>query len=129
MKQTLTAEELSSLGHSYLACAQAVGNYRYTKTMSKDLNIHLSNLQWTLLNYSDDFYTSSASIVMSDVKKSLAVIKQVTKHINESYHRIRNVQKAIDIATAAITLAAALFSKNLIAIDDALSDLIKEAKS
>ena len=128
MTQPLTSEQLKALGHSYLACAQAVGKYRYTKKLSSEVNKRLSDLQWTLLNYSDDFYTSSASILMKDVKKSLGLVKQITEEINESYHRIRNVQKAIDVATSAITLAAALFSKNLIAIDGALADLVKEWK-
>lgn len=128
MTEALTPDQLTALGHSYLACAQAVGNYRYTKKLSKELNNRLSNLQWTLLNYSDDFYTSSASLLMNDVRKSLVLIKQITKDINESYHRIRNVQKAIDVATSAITLAAALFSKNLVAIDHALAEFVKEWK-
>ena len=128
MTQKLTSEQLTGLGHNFLACAQAVGNYRYTRKISKELNKSLSDLHWTLLNYSDDFYTASATIFMNDAKKSLQLIRQITKDINETYHRIRDVQKAIDIATAAITLAAALFSKNLIAVDEALSDLIKESK-
>ena len=129
MTQTLTSEQLTLLGHSYLACAQAVGNFRYTKKLSKEINNRLSDLQWTLLNYSDDFYSASATILMDDVKKSLTIINQVTKNINAGYHRIRNVQKAIDIATSAVTLAAALFSRNLIAIEDALSNLAQEWKN
>lgn len=129
MTATLTPEQLTTLGQNYLACAQAVGHYRYTKKLGRDDNKRLSDLQWTLLNYSDDFYTASATIIMNDVKKSLSIIRQVTREINETYNRIRNVQKAIDVATSAITLAAALFSKNPLAINDALNDLLKEWKS
>ena len=126
MMQQLTPEQLTSLGHSFLACAQAVGNYRYAKKIPAESNKKLSDLQWTLLNYSDDFYTASARIILTEAKASLSIIKSITRDINESYHRIRNVQKAIDIATAATTLAAALFSKNLLAIDDAISNLKKK---
>jgi len=126
MKQNLSPEQLTALGHHFLACAQAVGNYRYSRKLSKEMNKEFSDLQWTLLNYSDDFYTASASLLMNDVKKSLLLIKQISTKMNESYHRIRNVQKAIDIATVAITLGAALFSKSPTAIDEALKKFVVE---
>lgn len=129
MTQQLTSKQLTSLGHNFLACAQAVGNFRYSKKLSGEINKKLSDIQWTLLNYSDDFYAASASVVMNDVKSSLGIIQQLTQNMNESFLRIRKIQKAIDVATAAVTLGAALFSKSPKAIDDALIKLVGEWSS
>ncbi len=126
MTEPLKPEQLTTLGHNFLAFAQAVGNYRYAKKLSPEIDKKLSDIHWTLLNYSDDFYTASACILLVDTRKSLLSIKQIIKEMNENYLRIRNVQKAIDVAAALATLGAALFSKSPQAIDAAIGKLVKE---
>jgi hypothetical protein len=122
----LTQKQLEELGHQFLALAQAVGNFRYTKKLSRQANKNLSDLHWTLLNYSDDLYTASAKIALSNVDKSLEKIAVITRGMHRSLAQIKYVQKAIDVATAAATLGATLFSKNILAINEALDKLVKE---
>lgn len=128
---TLTAEQLTSLGDSFLAFAQAVGNYRmeHRSSLSKSENKKIRDLHWELLEYADRFYTNAAKGVIYDVENSLKQIRNVTGQINKTYQRLESIQKAIDIAAAGITLAAAIFKKDPLAADGALSDLIKTWKT
>ncbi|MBE7169431.1 MAG: hypothetical protein INR73_02510 [Williamsia sp.] len=125
---TLDARQLNELANSFLAFAQAVGDYRYENTLTPAENRELSDLQWTLLNYSDDLFTTSAVLVMNDVADSLATIDEITKDINKTYRKLRNIQKAINVAGAAVTLGAALFSKNPQAVGKAIGGLVKTWK-
>ncbi len=124
----LSARHLTELGDCFLAIAQSVGNYRMENRilLSKSQNQLIKDLHWSLLNYADDFYTTSAKLVMDEVQESLYRIKQVSTKINTTYQRLKNFQKAIDIAAAAITLGASIFSKNPMAINDAITKFAGE---
>lgn len=121
----LTSAQLTILGDQYLAIAQAVGNYRMENRtlLSKSQNQKIKELHWSLLNYADDFFTGSAKLVMDDIKNSLDRVREITVDINKTYRKLQNFQKAIDIAASAVTVAAAIFSKNPIAIYNAIKDL------
>ena len=123
---TLKPGELATLGDHFLALAQSVGNYRMDNRslLSRVENQQIKDLHWTLLNYADDFYTTSAKLVMDDIQPSLERIGQITARINRSYRRLQHFQKAIDIATAAVTLAASIFSKNPVRITEAIYEFI-----
>ena len=122
---TLTSKQLTQLGDSYLAFAQAVGNYRmqHRAGMTKQQNEKISALHHELLDQADQFYTSSAKFIMDDVKVSLEKIKDITSHINESYSKLKKIQKAIDIAAAAVNLGGSLLSKDPAAVIKAMKAL------
>jgi molecular chaperone GrpE (heat shock protein) len=123
---TLTSQQLTELGNNFLAFAQAVENYRIENsgTLTKAQNQQIKDFHETLLNYADDLYATSAKVVVNDVQSSLDTIKNVTTQINQTYHNLRKVQKAIDVAAAGVTLGAAIFNKNPQAIGDAISGLV-----
>lgn len=122
----LTYQQLTDLGDSFLAFAQAVGNYRMKNnaSLSKSQNQQIKDFHWTLLKYADDLYTTSAKLIMDDIQTSLDTIKDVTGQIIETYHNLQTVQKAINIAAAGVTLGAAIFSKNPLAIVDSITELV-----
>ncbi|HWJ28436.1 MAG TPA: hypothetical protein VNS32_17955 [Flavisolibacter sp.] len=122
----LTSQQLSQLGDNFLVFAQAVGNYRIENsgTLTKAQNQQIKDFHWTLLNYADDLFTTSAKVIVNDVQSSLDTIKNVTSQINQTYHNLTKVQKAINVAAAGVTLGAAIFSKNPQAIGDAISELL-----
>ncbi|PUZ27782.1 hypothetical protein GA0116948_10699 [Chitinophaga costaii] len=123
---SLTAKQLTELANDFLGMAQSVGDYRYLHfgKLTKAQNKQFSDLHWSLLNYADDLFTQSATLVMDDVENALAQIKTISQEMTVSYKQLTKVQKAIDIATAAVTLGAAIFSKNPLAIIDAADALI-----
>jgi hypothetical protein len=122
----LTSQQLTELGDSFLVFAQAVGNYRMENsgTLSQSQNQRIKDFHWTLLNYADDLFTTSANLIMDDIQTSLETVKDVTSQIIETYHNLKKVQKAINVAAAGVTLGAAIFSKNPQAIADAISELV-----
>lgn len=122
----LTAEQVAQLANDFLAIAQAVGEYRLSNhdTLTEQQNQQIRNLHWTILNYADDLFTQSAILVFNNVQDSLGKIHQLTTELKESYHELKNVQKAITVATAATTLGAAIMSKNPAAVASAIKEAI-----
>ena len=127
---SLTAKQLTELANDFLGMAQAVGDYRYQHytTITKTQNKQLSDLHWNLLNYADDLFTQSAIFVMEDAEDALAKIKSISQDMTVTYKQLAKVQKAIDVASAATTLGAAIFSKNPIAIIGAIDGLVSAWK-
>lgn len=123
----LTSQQLTELGDCFLAFAQAVGNYRMQNnpTLSSSQNQKIKDFHWTLLNYADDLFTTSARLVMEDIQTSLDAIREVTTQINSTYQNLKKVQKAINVAAAGVTLGASIFSQNPQAIANAISALVK----
>jgi hypothetical protein len=126
----LTSKQAGILANDFLGMAQSVGEYRYQHfgklTQKQDQTI--KDLHWSILNYSDDLFTLAATLVMNDVETSLKKIEDVTTDIKNSYHHLKEVQKAIEVAAAAVTLGASIISKNPQAITDAIVGLINTWK-
>lgn len=127
---TLTAKQITELANDFLGMAQAVGDYRYQNygKLTKAQNKQLSDLHWTLLNYSEDLFTQSAIFVLDDVDGSLSQIKDISRQMTETYKQLARIQQVIDISAAAATLGAAIFSKNPVAIAGAVQALVKSIK-
>jgi len=122
----LTAQQANELANNFLALAQAIGDYRYQNfdNLSKTQNQKIRDLHWSILNYADDLYTLSATLVMDDVQASLASISSVTSQIKATYKTLQNVQKAINVAATVVTLGASILSKNPQAIADSIGGLV-----
>ena len=126
--EKLTLKQGNELANNFLTLAQSIGDYRIKnyKSLTKNQNLKLRQLHKKTLDYSDDLYTMSATIIMDDAENSLSKLDAITKKIKNSYKSLEEVQKAIDIATDIIKLAASLFSLNPLAIIDSIDNL-KEA--
>ncbi|TAI48124.1 hypothetical protein [Flagellimonas allohymeniacidonis] len=123
----LTSKQINELANTFLTLAQSIGDYRMNNfdTLTKAQNRKLRESHRRILNYSDDFYTISATLVMNDVEDSLARIAKITEEITKTYKSLQNVQKAINIAASVVTVGASIFSKSPLAILDALGKLEK----
>jgi hypothetical protein len=126
----LTAKHLTELGDLFLKIAQAVGDYRISNSsaISKTDNVKIRELHRNLLDYSDNFYTNAAKLVLEDVESSMNKLKNITTDITKVYKRLKSIDKAIDIAAAATSLAAAVFSKNITIINNAVNKLADSIK-
>jgi hypothetical protein len=122
----LTSQQANELANNFLALAQSIGDYRYQnfETLSKPQNQKIRDLHWSILNYADDLYTLSATLVMDDVQTSLTSIGAVTTQIKATYKTLQNVQKAINVATSVVTLGASILSKNPQVIADSIGGLV-----
>ena len=121
----LTSNQLTGLGDSFLRIAQSVGEYRIENrsSLGKAENQRIKELHWELLNYADQFYTTAAKLVIGDIADSLARIAGITDNIKRSYKKLKNFQKAIDIAAAVVKLGSSVFTKNPVTINHAIDDL------
>ena len=115
------------MGDHFLLFAQSVGNYRYVNSgkLTTIQNQKIKEAHRKLLDYADDFYTASATVIVNDVEGSLDTINTITEQINDTYQFLTKIQKALDVAAAGIVLAEALFSKNPLAVADAVGGLVK----
>lgn len=127
-EQKLTATQVTELANYFTAIAKAIGEFCEAKNTTKELsdedNESLSKVQWDLADDADQFYTLSATLVMEDVASSLATIHKVTTQMQTTYKVLKDIQKAIYIATAATTLGTAIVSKNPKTIVSAVQGLV-----
>ena len=122
----LTAQQANELANNFLGLAQAIGYYRYQNfdTLTKQQNQKIRDLHWSILNYADDLYTLSATLVMDNVQTSLTSIGAVTTKIQSTYKTLQDVQKAINVAASVVTLGGSILSKNPQAIADSIRGLV-----
>lgn len=127
----LTAEDVTQLANNFLSFELVVGTYKSEKSndLTKSQRTKLSDLQWTLLNYSDDLFALSTVLVMVNAKNELAKIADTTDKIKVVVTKLEKFQKVVNIAAAAVTLGAAIFSKNPIVIAQAINDLVGTVNS
>jgi len=111
---TLTAEQASKLAHDFLVYSQAVGDYRISNwnKLNTAENHSLSSMQWSILNTSEDLYALSTDLVIDEVEPVLKTLGHLCDQMKQTLKVLSSVQKAIKIATAIVTLGAALVSKN-----------------
>ena len=121
----LTSKQVNALANNFLALAQSIGDYRYKNydSLTENQNKRLRESHKRTLDYSDDLYTLSASLVMNDVATSLKKIALITEKINGIYTSLENVQKAINIATSVVTLGASIFSLSPQGVMDSIDTL------
>ena len=127
----LTATQANALANNFLGLAQAIGDFRYDNwnELSQPQNQQLSNLQWSILNYGEDILALSTTLVMDDVQTSLDKINNITVEIKTTIHQLKNIQKAINVAAAIVTLGGAVISKSPSAIGSALQGMIDSWKT
>ena len=123
--EKLTSKQGNELANNFLTLAQSIGDYRIKnyKSLTKNQNLKLRQLHKKTLDYSDVLFTTSATLFMEDAKNSLLKLDSITKKIKKSYKSLKEVQKAIDIATDIIVLGASLISLNPLAIIDSIDNL------
>lgn len=118
----LTAKQVNELANSFLAMAQAVGDYRYLNydSITKGQKQKLKSLHWSVLQTADDLYTLSASLTLDDAQTALEAIDKISKDMKASYKKLKDVQKAIKLATSMVVLGSAVLSKNPFALLEAI---------
>lgn len=130
MAAKLTSKQITELGDEFLAIGKNVGDYRLNnrEKLSEEENKSLKTYHRSLIDRADELYTTSAALVMDEVDASMNTIKGITTEIDKVYKKLLNVQKAIDIAAAAVNLAAAIFTMKPAAIGKSVLKLVDAVK-
>jgi len=127
----LTSQQANQLSNNFLGLAQAIGDYRFKNwsSLSRKDNQHLASFQWSLLNHGEDMLAFSATLVFNEVAESLATIQALTDNIQNTIIKLQAVQKVIDIAACAVTLGAAIISRDINAISEGLKTFVETTKT
>jgi hypothetical protein len=122
---TLTPKQVNELGKSLLAMAESIGEYRrqHFDSLSIVEKKEIKDLQLAILKYADQLFTLSAVLVLDEVQIPLSSIEDLTNQMKITLQTLRDVQKAIDIATSVVNLGGAIFSSDPKAMAVALSNL------
>jgi hypothetical protein len=126
----LTADDAFQLARNFREVAKQVGDTRTGKwdTLTPDQRQTLEDEEWDLLAASMSMRTKAVGIVLEEAKTSLAKIVRVTDHARKAIKTLENVREAIGIASAVVTLAAAILSKDPQAIAKASQTLLGQVK-
>jgi hypothetical protein len=122
----LTAQQINELADNFSALAHAIGEYRSQNfnaltTQQKQM---IEEFYKSILDYADNFYALSATLVMDDVQASLTTIGDITTQIKATFNTLQNVQKAINIAASVVTLGSSIFSKDPQKIANSIVELL-----
>jgi hypothetical protein len=126
----LTSDQAFALAQSYHDLSVELGNYRFRvhHELTPAQRRRLQDLQFDLLNTSTQFNALSISLALDDLQQTLDDIGAATDRMNKAIKKLKDIQKVIAIATAAVTLGGAIISMNPGAIADALGGVVTAVK-
>lgn len=120
----LSANQARELGKEFFQLSKSLGDYRFDNwdKLTKSQRDSIEDFEWTLLNYSSDFTARAIRVTLEDLQATLGNIRRATNDMDQAIHRLKQVNKIIGIAAAAIKLAAAVATSNVNAIATALDE-------
>jgi|GEM_PF-1567829 len=129
MPETLTADQANQLAAYYSGIADALGKYRSDnwETLSEPQREQLRIARNQVRNQSTEMVKLALHLSIDGLTGTLARIKEATDQMKTAIQHLHNVEKAIKIAAALVTLAGALIAKNPAAIAEAIEGTFKAA--
>jgi hypothetical protein len=127
----LTSEEAFELSRQFRELSVELGNFRFSKwkELSPAQRRTTEDAEWSLLNASSDMITSAVGIVLDETETSFRTLQGSTTKAKRALQTLKTVRRVINVATAAVGLAAAIISKDPGAIAKnakALVDVVTE---
>ena len=110
----LTSEEAFELSRQFRELSVELGNVRFSKwkELSPAQRRTIEDSEWSLLNASSDMITSAVGIVLDETETSFRTLQGSTNKAKRALQTLKTVRKVINVATAAVGLAAAIISKD-----------------
>lgn len=121
----MTAEDARHLSRGFKDLSLALGEYRFKEIacLTQEERDQIEGLEWELLNASSDLITAAVQLTLDESQTSFQEIQKATQEAKKSVQTLKNVKKIINIATATVGLAAAIYSKDLNAIQKSTKSL------
>lgn len=117
----------NELADNYSQIAITIGEYLITNSgsLSDDEKKELKKQYNSIMEISNKLFTLSATLVLEEIKEPLDSLGDITKKIKKDYKLLQNIQKAINVAAAAVKVGNALLKNDLPATADAITKLAK----
>lgn len=123
----LTKEQARELAQVFYDVSHELGNFRLgnSPSLTRSQMDRLESLEWSVRNSSSDLVALSIQLELDDLQGTLNNIGQATKRMQRATKRLKKINNILKIATAAVTLGAAIISGNpgaiLSSLESALS--------
>lgn len=129
----LSSDDAFELGNQFRDAAIALGDWRIKNraSLSKAQWEELDDREITLLNTASSIYTSAIGLTLADTQEALAHVQLSIKSAKSAIKRITGFKQALDLASALVLLAGAVYSGNaaiipaaIVALEDAAEAII-----
>ena len=114
----LTSEEAFDLARQLRGAAVDIGNYRFKHwdELGKARREKLEVLEWDLAVGAMQTTTAGVGLALEEVDTSLTALRDATGKARKAIKTLEDVRKVIKVATALVGLAAAVASKDPVAV-------------
>lgn len=129
----LSSDDAFELGNQFREAAIALGDWRIRNraSLSKAQWEELDDREIALLNTASGIFTSAIGAILTDSQMALADLKSSVKSAKSAIKRITAFKEALDLASALVLLAGAVYSGNaaiipagIVALQDAAQAIV-----
>lgn len=110
----LTSAEAFALSQWFRDLSNELASYRTRawNTLSDDQRQSLEEAEWKLLNAANELTTAAVGLTLDESEASFERLRESTERAKGAVKTLQTVRKGINVATAAVGLAAAILSKD-----------------
>ena len=110
----LSSADAFKISRSFHDLSVAIGQYRFGNwdTLSEDNRRTLEDEEWSLLNASSDMLTKAVGLSLDESDPTGQKVEAATNAATKAVKTLKQVGKVINVAAAAVGLAAAIVSKD-----------------
>ena len=129
---TLSDDQMQALAQSFHDIAFAIAQVRLDAiTAGAKLTdphiVQLAGNVYSLMNISQGFALQAANLTLDNADQAVAEISTATKTADHALDKLKNIDKAINIASSVIVLAMAITTKDMGQIANAAKSVITAA--
>ena len=110
----LSAEDAFDLSKQFRDLGINLGNYRFANwtTLTPTQRRDLEDEEWSLLNASSDMTTKAVGLALEESEINVQNITSSVGKAKRAIKKLEKVSEVINVATAAVGLAAAIVAKD-----------------
>lgn len=127
----LTPDDAFQLGNRFRDTAIALGDWRIRNLscLSKEQWDELDEREVMLLNIASSIYTAAVGTILEDSREALTRLQSSVESAKSAIKHIATLKQALDLASALVLLAGAVYSGNAAAIPGAIVALDDAAEA